>query len=361
MSAGMVCGETCLEVCECFGEENTVADCSGRDFDKIPENFNTTLYYIDLSNNTIIEIRIYDLSGYKSIRILNLSNNRMNKIYENSFQELINLKHLYLSGNHILSLPSTAFNSNVNLQKLYLKGNPLSLSNGTSILVSESITYLDIAFCNITVLPAESFVTIPNLVALRLDGNILTNITIETFKPLRNLKEIYVESETLNCAESSFNEFLNYLEKRGIKYYGPSVCSEECLTTIPPTIKLTVPVSTTTVSNQTHIEVPSPISRTMSVILETTISPLKRTPFVSNETRPTENIISSVTQNPLLQDVSHETQVHEESTSESLSNSYSSNLTIKSINTLAICISLLCVVQIQRLDSLKHLWGYVIS
>lgn len=361
ISTGIVRGRTCLEVCDCFGEENIVADCSGRDFNKIPANFNTTLYYIDLSDNSIIEISMYDLRGYKSIRVLNLSNNGINRVYENSFQELVNLKYLYLSGNNILHLPPTVFNKNVNLKKLYLKGNPLSLSNDISILVSESITYLDIAFCNITILPATYFVSIPNLVALRLDGNMLTNITTEIFEPLRNLKEIYMESETLVCAQSSFNEFLNYLEKCGIKYYGPTVCGEECLSTIASTVNLTVPVSTSAVSNQTHIEVTSAIPRTMTGTLETAIPFLNWTQFFLNETRPTTNITSSVTHNLLLQEVGHETQIPEESTSEPLSNSYSSNLTMKSINALTICIGLLCVVLIQTLDSLKYVWGYVIS
>ncbi|XP_023711677.1 leucine-rich repeat-containing protein 70-like [Cryptotermes secundus] len=358
-SAEIVCGRTCLEVCDCFGEENILADCSGKNFNKIPENLNTTLHYIDFSNNSITKIKKYDLSGYKSIRILNLSNNGLNKISKNSFQELVNLKYLYLSGNNILHLPSTVFNKNVNLKKLYLKGNPLSLCNGMSILVSDSITYLDISFCNITILPAASFVTVPNLLALRLDGNMLTNITTEIFEPLQNLKEIYMESETLVCAESSFNEFLNYLEKRGIKYYGPSVCSEECLST-PSTVNLIAPVPTSAVSNQIYIEVPSSIPRTMTGTLGTAIPFLKETLFFLNEKRPTANMMS-VTHNPLLQEVSHETQVHEESTSEHLSNSYSSNLKMKSINALTIRICLLCVVLTQRLDSLKHIWGSVIS
>jgi hypothetical protein len=87
----------------------------------------------------------------------------------------------------------------------------------------------------------------------------------------------------------------------------------------------------------------------MTGTLETAKPFLKQTSFFLNETRPTANIMS-VTHEPLLQEVRHETQVHEESTSENLSNSYSSNLTMKSINALTVRIGLLCVV-------LKHLWG----
>jgi hypothetical protein len=359
MSAGVMSDKTCLENCDCFGEEKTVADCSRQNLNKIPENLNTNLYYIDLSSNGITEIRMYELSGYKSIRILNLSNNGINKIYENSFQELVHLKYLYLSENKILHFPSAVFSSNENLQKLYLKGNPLSFSDGTSILVSDSITYLDIAFCNLTILPAETFATIPNLVALRLDGNPLTNITTEIFEPLRNLREIYMESQNSKYAESSFNEFLSYLRKRGIMYYGPRVCSEE-YATVPSTINPTVRVSTSAVSTQTHTELTSAVPRTAIGILETTVPLLNQKPLFFNETRHTANVMS-VTSNPLLQGFRHETQVHEESTSETLSTSQSSNLTMKSINDLTMYIGLFCVALIQELDSLKHPWRYVTS
>jgi hypothetical protein len=298
---------------------------------------------MDLSNNSITEIRIHDLRGYNSIRILNLSKNRINSIYENSFRELVNLKYVYLSENDIVYLPPATFDHNVSLQKLYLKGNPLLLPNNTSLLVSDSMTYLDIAFCNITLLPVESFVTIPNLVALRLDGNVLKNITTETFETLRNLKEVYMESETLRCVESSLQEFLNYLENRGIRYYGPPVCSEESLTTVPPTLKITVPVSTLAVFSQVDRETTSAIPRTMSAILETPIPTLKETPLIFNQTRQTANTSSSVTHNPVLLIVSYPTQTNEESTFESLPRSYSPNLEAVAVTTLAIYFSLLYV------------------
>jgi hypothetical protein len=341
LSATTVCGKACLEGCDCVGEQYIVADCSGKKLNKVPENVNTTLHYIDLSNNSITEIRLHDLRGYASIRILHLSNNGVSNIYEDSFKELVNVTHIYLSENNISYFPPTAFNNNVNLKKLYLKGNPLTLPEHKSILESDSITYLDIAFCDITVLPADIFVALPKLVALRLDGNILTNITIETFEPLRNLEEIYMESKTLKCAESSYQEFFKYLEKRGIKYYGPPICCEECLTTIPLTLKLTVPIATPTVYNQTKV-VTSVIASTISAT-ETTTPSLKRTTFTSNEARHTANTSSLVTHNPVLQDLSNQTEGHEELTSKSVAGNYSPSLMMTTINLLSIYFGLLCV------------------
>jgi hypothetical protein len=307
-----------------------------------------TLHYIDLSNNSITELRKRDLRGYDSIRTLNLSNNGINNIDENLFQELVNLKYVYLSENNISYLSPTTFIQNLNLKKLYLKCNPLSLSKHTPILVSDSITYLDISFCNITLLPVGSFVSIPNLVALRLDGNILTNITTETFEPLRKLEEIYMESETMKCVKSLFYGFQNYLAKRGINYYGPRVCSDECQSTVPPTLKLTAPVSTPAASNQTLTADTAAKPRTMPAILETTTTslPIKQTSLIFSETYQTADT-PSVTPKPVLQNISHQTQTHEESTSESLTRNYAPNTAATAINTLAICVTLLCVVQTQ--------------
>jgi hypothetical protein len=340
LSATTVRGKACLDRCECVGEQYMVADCSGKKLNKVPENVNTTLHYIDLSNNNITEIRMDDLRGYASIRILNLSSNSVSNIYEDSFKELVNVTHIYLSENNISYLPPTTFNHNVILKKLYLKGNPLTLPEHKSILQSDSITYLDVAFCNITVLPADIFVAVPNLVALRLDGNILTNITIETFEPLRNLEEIYMESETLKCAESSYEELLNYLGKRGIKYYGPAICYEECLPTVPLTV--TVHTATPTVCNQTHQAVTSIIASTISAT-ETAMSSLKRTTFTSNEARHTANTSSLVTHNPVLPSLSDKTQGNEELTSKSLFGNSSPSLMMTIINLLSICLGLLRV------------------
>jgi Leucine-rich repeat (LRR) protein len=342
-----ISGRTCLNICECFGEEDyLVADCAGRDLNKIPENNNITLYYIDLSNNNINEIQKYDLRHYISIRTLNLSNNGMSNIDENLFQELVNLKHIYLSENNISYLSPTTFSRNLNLKKLYLRGNPLSLPNHTSLLVSDSITYVDISFCNITLLPVRIFVSIPNLVALRLDGNTLTNITNETFEPLRELKEIYMESGTSKCAESSLFEFQNYLAERGINYYGPRVCTDKYQSTVTPTLKLTAPISTPFVPNQTQEAVTSVIPRTVSAFLRTSTLALKQTSLIFNETHQSENL-SPVTYKPVLKNISYQTQTHEDSTSESLQRNYSSNIAVTAINILAIYVSVLCVLQIQ--------------
>ena len=342
LSAATISGEACLESCDCVGDQHVVADCSGKELNKVPTNINTTLHYIDLSNNNITEIRMSDFSGYASISVLNLSSNGVGDIEEDSFKELINLTHIYLSENKISYLPPSTFHQNANLKKLYLKSNPLTLPQNESILQSDSIRYLDIAFCNITVLPAEIFTALPNLEAIRLDGNILTNITTETFEPLRNLEEIYMELETFKCVETSYQEFLNYLQNRRIKYYGPRICCEECLSTIPPALKVTVPVVNPAVCNQTHLAFSSATTKAISVTEATTPS-LNRTTFTSNDARLTANISFSVTYNPDLHNLTDMTEGHEELNSKSLSGNHSPSLTMTAINILSTCFGLLRV------------------
>jgi Leucine-rich repeat (LRR) protein len=283
-----------------------------------------------------------DFRGYASISILNLTNNGLTVIDGDTFKELTNVTCLYLSANNISYLPSSTFNHNVNLKKLYLKNNPLTLSKNETILQSDSITYLDIAFCNITVLPAKIFTALPNLVAIRLDGNVLTNITTETFEPLRNLEEIYMEPETVKCVENSYEEFLNYLERRGIKYYGPAICCEEISTAVPLTLTLTIPIANPAVCNQTHRVLTSTTTRAISAT-ETTTPSLKQTTFASNEARYTANISSSVTLNPVVHNLTDKTEGHEELSSKSLSGNFSPILMMTTINILSTCFGLLRV------------------
>lgn len=340
LSAVTVSCEACLEGCDCVGDQLVVADCSGKKLNKVPTNTNTTLHYIDLSNNSLTEIRMSDFSGYASISILNLSSNGVSFIDEESFKELINVTHIYLSQNNISYLPPSTFDQNANLKKLFLKSNPLTLPENQSILQSDSITYLDIAFCNITVLPAEIFAALPNLVAIRLDGNMLTNITTEIFEPLKNLVEIYMESGTVECAEKYYQEFLNYLEKRGIRYYGPAICCEECLSAIQLALKLSVPPANPAVYNQTHLELTSATTRAIPAT-EATIPSLNQTTFTSNDARLTANISYSVTNNPDLYNVTEMTEGDEELTSKSLSGNHSPSLMVSVINIFSTCFCLM--------------------
>jgi len=342
LSAVTISGESCLEICDCVGDQHVVADCSGKKLNKVPANINTTLHYIDLSNNSITEIRKSDFDGYATISILNLTNNGVSDICEDSFKELINVTHVYLSDNNISYLPPNAFNQNSNLKKIYLRNNPLTLPDNESILQSDSIIYLDIAFCNITVLPVEIFAAVPNLVAIRLDGNVLVNITTETFEPLRNLEELYMESGTVNCAEKSYQEFLNYLEKRGIIYYGPAICSEECLSTIPLAVKVAVPVANPALCNQTHRLLTSVATRAITATEAITPYPNRPT-FTSNDARLTVDTSSPETYNPLLHNLTEITEDHEELTSKTLSGNNSPSLMITTINILSTCFGLLSV------------------
>jgi Leucine-rich repeat (LRR) protein len=280
-----------------------------------------------------------DFSGYASISVLNLSSNGVSYIDEDSFKKLINVSHIYLSENNISYLPPSTFNQNANLKKLFLKSNPLTLPKNKPILQSDSITYLDIAYCNITVLPAEIFAALPNLIAIRLDGNVLTDITTETFEPLTNLEEIYMESETVKCAETSYQEFLNYLAKRGIKYYGPAICCEERSTTIQVSLKLTLPVANPAVCNQTQLVLTSATTRAISATEATTPS-LNRTTFTSNDARHMANVSSSVTYNPDLHNLTDITEGHEELSSKSLSGNHSPSLMMTTINILSTCFGL---------------------
>jgi Leucine-rich repeat (LRR) protein len=287
-----------------------------------------------------------DFNGYATISVLNLSSNGVSDIDEDSFRGLINVTHIYLSENNISYIPPRTFNQNAFLKKLYLKNNPLTLPENESILQSDSITYLDIAFCNITLLPVDTFASLPNLVAIRLDGNVLTNITTETFEPLRNLEEIYMESKTVKCAEKFYKEFLNYLEKRAIKYYGPSICCEECLSTRPFAVKLTIPILNPAVCNGTRLVLTSATTRTISST-EASIPSLNGTTFTPNDAHLTANTSSSVTYNPDLHNTTDITEDDEELSSKSLSGNHSPSRMMTAINVLSTCLGLLRVLQIQ--------------
>jgi hypothetical protein len=149
-----------------------------------------------------------------------------------------------------------------------------------------------------------------------------------------------MESETVKCAETSYQVFLNYLEKRGIRYYGPAICGEERSTTTPLALNLTVPVANPAVCNQTHQVLTSATTRPISAT-EATAPSLNWTTFTSNDARHTANVSSSVTHNPDLHNLTEMIEGHEEFSSKSLSGNHSPNLILTTINILSTCFGLL--------------------
>ena len=160
---------------------------------------NIRLLELDLSNNRITEIHHETFKGNPSLQILNLhsnkienldqqvfrknpklqelnfGNNSLSYLYENLFAQNLNLQEVDLSTNNIDIFNAELFESNTNLRNLNLSSNKLQFEN-EYILKSVSLEVLDVSYCNITELPSDAFVYLPEIQRFLIKGNKLTNI-----------------------------------------------------------------------------------------------------------------------------------------------------------------------------------------
>jgi hypothetical protein len=175
----------CTSCCE------DTAVLSRRGLNEIPANLKENLVTLDLSSNNITTIKKHDFSKLRQLKTINLSYNKIQALHEDSFQRVILLEELNLSYNRIVRLPPNIFRSNRNLKTLYLKKNLLRSAGESSkaehILDSDTLTYLDVSYCNITYISSEALSGVPNLTTLRIDGNPLTQRSIEM------LHEMHIE------------------------------------------------------------------------------------------------------------------------------------------------------------------------
>ncbi|PSN48916.1 hypothetical protein C0J52_03458 [Blattella germanica] len=240
----------CLEVCDCFDANRTIAYCVGRNLKNIPASNLTSLEHVDLSDNKLTHIQESEWENYTSVIIMDLSDNNIRELQETSFRRLVNLEYLHLSNNQISHLPVSIFRENNALEALYLSNNPLVIPSEGAFIESNSLIHLDLSFCNLSTLPEEMFLSLPQLDVLEINGNPIISININTFERLKNLRYIHMRLETNVCKIPNFNETLRYFDIRKITYFVPSSCS---------------------VKNKISNTKPFVVNSSVTVIIETTV------------------------------------------------------------------------------------------
>jgi Leucine-rich repeat (LRR) protein len=144
-------------------------------------------------------------------------------------------------------LAPSLFENNRKVRYLFLKNNSLSVLHSRPILISESLSHLDISFCNITNIPTQAFIHLTNLTSLRMNGNQLSALDAKTMQPLKKL-QVVLFGPNSTCSESSFQNIFEYFQQKSITYYAPPLCNKIAAITYP--MLFYSYSSTTTLSSQ---------------------------------------------------------------------------------------------------------------
>lgn len=184
------------------------------------------LMKLKINNNHITEFEMYAFRGLRKLEVLSSGNNLIKKLDSYLFVSLDEMKYIDFSNNSISILPPQLFESNRKLRYLFLKNNSLSIRNSGPILISESLSHLDISFCNITHMPPDAFIHLTNLTSLRMIGNPLENLDTKTMQPLNKLQVILFGPDS-SCSESSLQNIFDYFQRKSIAYYAPPLCTTD--------------------------------------------------------------------------------------------------------------------------------------
>lgn len=136
---------------------------------------------------------IFKKLGLHQITTVKIVNSSIDFVAPNAFHGLPNLYAVNLSNDKLKILHPETFAHNKKLVLLTLSNNPLKFPTADSqdyFLNTSSIQELDISYCNMKYIAANTFTNMPGVMYLNLAGNNLSNMDPNTFKKLLDLEEL---------------------------------------------------------------------------------------------------------------------------------------------------------------------------
>ena len=198
-------GAACPDRCSCTLLDSYVnissLKCSYLGLSDIPAMLHTTaLHTLDLSYNRIRILRNDSFSSYLRVSTLTLSYNEIEEIEINTFAGLGMMRDIDLGYNNLKSFNPEIFSANPLLERVSLQGNTIAyLPPDSPILISASISFLDISRCSLTTVHPVTFSRLPSLYSLDLSSNLLQTTSVTAFEKLPKLRILKLNNNRWTC------------------------------------------------------------------------------------------------------------------------------------------------------------------
>lgn len=169
----------------------------------------------------------------RSLYFLDLSSNSISMIENNPFVGLTSLRTLWLTNNFLTEIPAGYFRTLNNLKSLHLSNNSLNVTFGT-LNGLKNLAELDLANNSIIHLQESLFIDLENILSIDISNNLLTSFEITNLvnKSLKKLKTVYLNDNRFECLY--LWKLIKRLENIGInvpkgnKFYESNVNGIEC-------------------------------------------------------------------------------------------------------------------------------------
>lgn len=199
--------QTCTDLSYLNIGYNKIAEIDENCFVDWGEQLQTLL----LRNNKITRLNYGSFNGLESIKEISLSFNDIHYVYPNVFENISQtLKILELSfGIYRDDFPTEQFKCLTELMWLGLDNNNLKVISDESLTTLKELTYINLAFNRIMVLPRNIFIAEvhKSLAEVDLSYNTIVTIYTNTFDSLINLRIISLSSNRIVALER--NSFYN--------------------------------------------------------------------------------------------------------------------------------------------------------
>ncbi|XP_078091003.1 podocan-like protein 1 [Mustelus asterias] len=237
----------CPSRCVCTSE--ATVDCNGVDLTSFPSNVSANTQHLALQNNRLEDIPSEALSRLTELRTLSLHNNRLlsRGLPDKAFKSLQKLEYLYMAnnkltvpprrlpdqlkivdfaGNHLEEVFALTFGHKPKLRSVYLHNNNLTNSGlpKTMFSGSDMVNILILSNNNLTHVPEN---LPPLLIQLHLQNNRISKIPKGAFRRLEELRELYLQSNSLSNVEMHPQTFS---KMKGMQYLD---LSSNSLTKVP--------------------------------------------------------------------------------------------------------------------------------
>jgi len=196
----------CLPNCTCKQSEYDFStffvQCPYLDLSDVPEMLHpSSVQSLDLSNNRISSLKNFSFPNYTRLSDVILKFNEMEHIELNAFAGLMMMRSIDLSYNKLQSIHPAIFSSNPVLERVSLNRNPIVyLPSGSPILVSASVSFLDLSSCSLTAVYPNTFSCLPSLHILDLSSNNLQTMSMSTLEKLADLKKVELHNNRWTCS-----------------------------------------------------------------------------------------------------------------------------------------------------------------
>ncbi|XP_068626944.1 leucine-rich repeat-containing protein egg-6 [Battus philenor] len=153
---------------------------------------------------------IFKKLGLHQIATIKIVNSTISFVGPNAFHGLHELYAINLSNNNLKTLHPETFANNKKLLLLTLSNNQLKFPAAGSheyFLNASSVQELDVSYCNIQYLTANTFKNMPGLMYLNVAGNGLSDLDPNAFKKLLDLEELDLSDNNIkSLPEDIFSE-----------------------------------------------------------------------------------------------------------------------------------------------------------